>query len=148
MSILDRRTICVLSTVLVFAAVGAFVYAGRKTIIAFLFAIFFAYLLEPAVSLVQRWRRVTRGSRARSILIVYILLGIIVSGLFFVVGPRLVAEGKMHSGALPGLLDRVASGQIVHQIGAKRGWSYSTEQKAQEFLAQHRGDILRWAQQL
>ncbi len=50
MGIIDRRTVSVLTTIVLFLGVGAFVYGARNTLIAFLFAIFFAYLLDPAVS--------------------------------------------------------------------------------------------------
>ena len=55
MSLIDTKTARVLFTVLLFALVLGFLYVARETLIAFLFAVFFAYLLDPAVSRVQKW---------------------------------------------------------------------------------------------
>lgn len=46
MQFIDRRTATVLSTILLFAAVGAFIYLAGRILVVFLFAIFFAFLLE------------------------------------------------------------------------------------------------------
>jgi len=50
MPVTDGRTARVLITVLLFALGLGFLYEARATLIAFLFAIFFAYLVSPAVS--------------------------------------------------------------------------------------------------
>ncbi|HMH00075.1 MAG TPA: hypothetical protein VK555_01615, partial [Terriglobales bacterium] len=70
LSLIDTRTTRVLFTVLLFALALGFLYAARRTLVAFLFAIFFAYLMDPAVSRVEKW---TRG-RSRAIVAIYILL--------------------------------------------------------------------------
>jgi len=143
---LDKRAAQILATILVFAAAGAFVYGARKTLVVFLFAIFFAYLLEPVVSRLQR-SRVCRGSRNRAILITYLVLTLAFVSFIWGVGPHLVAETRNLATALPDLLQRLASGKIVSQIGNRRGWSEATQIKVQQYLAGHRGQILNWAQQ-
>jgi len=143
---LDKRAAQILATILVFAAAGAFVYGARKTLVVFLFAIFFAYLLEPVVSRLQR-SRVCRGSRNRAILITYLVLTLAFLAVTWGVGPHLVAETRNLATALPDLLQRLASGKIVSQIGNRRGWSEATQIKVQQYLAGHRGQILNWAQQ-
>ena len=55
MSLIDARTARVLFTVLLFALALGFLYVARRTLIAFLFAVFFAYLVDPAVSRVEKW---------------------------------------------------------------------------------------------
>lgn len=146
MGIIDRRTVCVLTTILLFVGVGAFVYGAHNTLIAFLFAIFFAYLLDPAVSVAER--RVTKGSRGRAILLVYLgLLGLLVLwGIL--VGPRLAAEARDLAAALPGLLDKVETGQIAHQIGTRRGWSFDTQARLAQFLRGHQHTFVEWASSL
>ena len=54
MTILDSRTSRVLFTTLLFALGLGFLYAARRTLIVFLFAIFFAYLINPAVARLDR----------------------------------------------------------------------------------------------
>ena len=140
MGIIDRRTVSVLTTILLFLAVGALAYGARNTLIAFLFAIFFAYLLDPLVSLAER--RITKGSRGRAILLVYVgLLGLLVLW-GFLVGPRLAAEARGLATALPGLLDKVETGQIAHQIGSRRGWSFNTQARVGDFLATHQSTFV------
>jgi hypothetical protein len=83
----DQKTACALATILIFATVGAFCYAAWKILVAFLFAIFLAYLLEPLVSFVENKRRISGGSRARAIAIVYVTLGILLAVLAILAGP-------------------------------------------------------------
>lgn len=145
MDIFDKTTARVLATVILFAAIGALVWGARHTLIAFLFAIFFAYMLDPVVSLVAR-TRIGHDSRGRSILIVYIVLVGALAILFTFVGPKLVTEGRALAGKLPQLLEGVTSGQIAREIGSRRGWSWNTQVRAEDFLASHSQTILRWAQ--
>ena len=74
MSLIDVRTTRVLFTVLVFTLALGFLYIARRTLIAFLFAIFFAYLVDPAVSRVEKWVH----GRGRAIAVIYLLLVVLV----------------------------------------------------------------------
>ena len=60
MSLIDSRTTRVLFTVLLFTLVLGFLYVAHYTLIAFLFAVFFAYLVDPAVSRIEKWTK-SRG---------------------------------------------------------------------------------------
>ncbi len=71
MSLIDVRTSRVLFTVLLFALGLGFLYIARRTLIAFLFAVFFAYLMDPAVSRVEKWVR----GRGRAIGLIYLAAG-------------------------------------------------------------------------
>jgi predicted PurR-regulated permease PerM len=143
--IFDKRAAQVLATILLFLAVGAFVWGAHRILIAFLFAIFFAYLLDPLVVLAGR-TRLAKGSRPRSILIVYLLLALVLTLFFYLLGPKLVHEGRGLAKQFPALLENVTSGQIAHQIGNQHGWSATTQERAQRFLADHQDTILGWAQ--
>ena len=66
MLLADARTARVLVTVLLFALGLGFLYVARVTLIAFLFAIFFAYLMSP---LVNRLESLLRG-RVRAIAVI------------------------------------------------------------------------------
>jgi predicted PurR-regulated permease PerM len=145
---LDKRTATVLSTILLFAAIGAFFYLAARVLIVFLFAIFFAFLLEPLVSRLQLWRKASAGSRNIAIVEVYVLFGILVAGVLLLVGPHIVSEGRKFSSDLPGLIDKFASGKIAWQIGAERGWSYNTQLRIEHLLVNHRNEILAWARSL
>jgi predicted PurR-regulated permease PerM len=139
---LARRTAAVLGTVVFFLAAAAFAYTARWVLVVFLFAIFFADLLNPIVVRVQLWTKVSRGSRTIAILEVYAVAGIILVLLGFLVGPRIEDEVRRLGAALPTLLEKVNSGQIVHQLGEKHGWSYKTQMHLQTLLSHHRGFVL------
>ena len=145
MTIFDKTTARVLATILLFLAAGAFVWGARHALIVFLFAILFAYMLDPVVSLVSRtW--LGRGKRGRSILIVYLVLLGSLAITLTVAGPKLVTEGRSLGEKLPQLLEGFTSGEIAHQIGEKRGWSWNTQVRVEEFLSTHSGSILHWGQ--
>jgi predicted PurR-regulated permease PerM len=137
----------VLATIILFVAVGAFVWGARRTLIAFLFAILFAYLLDPLVKFVQK-SRIGAGSRPRAILIVYLALVCVLGTVFAIGGPRLAGEAHTLADRLPTLLNNVSTGQIAHQIGSRRGWSLTTQERAAQFLSTHQDAIVRYAQDI
>ncbi len=147
MAILDPRTVSVARTLLILAVVAAFIYGARHTLIAFLLAIFFAYLVSPLVSRVERWRRISRGSRALAIAEVYLILALLVTGLILGIGPTIAADGRQFIAAAPSLFQKLGSGEIVHKIGSTRGWSYETQLRADHLLAQHKDEVLGWIKQ-
>lgn len=145
MPLVDKRTASVLLTILVFVAAGAFIYAARRVLVMFLLSIFFAYLLEPLVSRFERWTSLSRGSRGLAILEVYVVLCAAVALVFILLGLRITEQARSLTGALPGLFQKLSSGQIAQEIGSKRGWSYGTQIRLQQFFASHRDFILSLA---
>jgi predicted PurR-regulated permease PerM len=127
-----------LVTTLFFALGLGFLYIARRTLIAFLFAIFFAYLVDPAVSHLQKW---TRG-RGRAIAVIYLVFVILLGTLFFFVGPRTAREARRLGESWPTLTERVNTGDLAQQIGKERGWSGETTQLLQRVLSDPRlGDM-------
>jgi predicted PurR-regulated permease PerM len=144
LALIDIRTTRILITALFFALALAFLYAARRTLIAFLFAIFFAYLMDPAVSRIEKWVH----GRGRAIAVIYIILLILLVTFFVFVGPRLGRQGARLGEALPELLKNLGSGQIAEQIGREHGWSHATISQVQDFLVRHKADIMRTAQRV
>jgi predicted PurR-regulated permease PerM len=142
MALIDPRTARALFTALLFALALGFLYAAHQTLMAFLFAVFFAYLVDPAVSRLERWTR----SRGIAIAVIYLLLLALVVSFFFFVGPKIAHQGQRLRAALPSLLERVGSGQIAQDIGQEHGWSQDTREQLQAFLAGHRETLLAIAQ--
>ena len=132
-----------LATVCVFVAVAGFLYGVRQTLVVFLFAIFFAYLLEPLVTRIQN-SPLARHSRGLAIAETYIgLAGVICAAAIFF-GPQLVKDTRALVETLPNLLDNVTSGKIVWQVGSKHGWSYDTQLQIEHLISSHRQQILSW----
>jgi predicted PurR-regulated permease PerM len=140
----DARTARVLVTVLLFALGLGFLYVARATLIAFLFAIFFAYLMSP---LVNRLEILLRG-RVRAIAVIYSLLIVLVVVFFVVVGPKVTREGARLGQSLPALLSQFSSGQIAQRLGAEHGWNAKSTELAQSFLASHSEQITGLAQRV
>lgn len=143
MALIDTRTSRVIFTVLLFAAGLGFLYVARRTLVAFLFAIFFAYLMDPAVSRLEKYLH----GRGRAIAVIYLLLLIGVAIFFLSVGPRIGREAARLGQSLPNLLNRVSSGAIVRDIGQEHGWSLQTQDRFREFLSNHSGDIKTYAEE-
>lgn len=148
MPVLDRRTLAVARTLLILIAIGALIYGARHTLIAFLLAIFFAYLIEPLVGAVERRGAISRGSRGLAIAEVYLVMAILCIGLALGVGPNLSSEGRHLLSQAPSLLDKFGSGEIVQRLGSQRGWSYETQVRVQNFLSQYKGSILEGIKRL
>src|SRR5271167_3660379 len=113
MPLLDTRTLRVLFTALLFALALGFLYVAHSTLIAFLFAVFFAYLVDPAVSRVEKWTH----SRGVAVGVIYFLLLVLVITFFFFVGPNIGHQAQRLGDAMPQLLDQVSSGNIAVTIG-------------------------------
>ncbi len=139
MSLLDKNTLRVLFTVLTTVSLLAFVWLARKPLLAFLFAMLFAYLLEPLIALVQNWTHCRRGFAIAAIYLA-MLAALLTVGM--VIGPRIVEQARHLSEAAPELYNRVASGSIAFQVGRARGWSQQTQASLQQFIVGHRGEVL------
>lgn len=129
---------------LLFALGLGFLWAARDSLMAFLFAIFFAYLMSP---LVNNLEKVLKG-RGRAIAVIYVLLLALVVVFFVAVGPKVTREGARLGKSLPDLLARLSSGQIAWQLGQEHGWSDKSTQLVQSFLTSHADDITQLAQRV
>ncbi len=145
MKLFDKRTAQVLFTALVFGLVLLFFYSAWRVIIAFLFAIFFAYLLEAPVSRFQRW---LRGSRPAAIAVVYLLFLAVLVVVFSLLGPPIAQEAQKLTQQAPEWASSVSSGKIVQQLGQRHGWTPETVDRAIDFLSQHREQMITATQDL
>jgi predicted PurR-regulated permease PerM len=134
----DKKTAQALFTALIFGLALLFLYSAWRAIIAFLFAIFFAYLLEAPVSRLEKW---FRGSRRTAIAAVYAIFFAGVAVLFVLVGPSVMDEAQKLTHQAPALMDRLGSGTLVKQLGAQHGWSEQTVERVDAFLHEHRGEL-------
>lgn len=145
MQLFDKKTAQVLLTTLVFALALMFLYAAWRAIITFLFAIFFAYILEAPVSRLQRG---LRGSRSAAIAVVYLVFIAALVVTFSLLGPPVMEEGQKLMQQAPLLADKISSGTLVTQLGAKHGWSKATVDWITEYSGQHQGELIAATQNL
>jgi predicted PurR-regulated permease PerM len=143
MALFDRKTASVLTTTLAFVALLAVIWLARLPIIAFIFAIFFAHLLEPIVTRFQGWFRVSRG-KAVALTYLAIFGGLAIFGV--TVGPRILEQGQRLSETLPSLFEKIRTGSIAWQFGSQQGWSTQTELRIQNWLISHQNDISEMVQ--
>jgi predicted PurR-regulated permease PerM len=143
-ALVDSRALRVLITTVLFALVLAFLYVIRQTLIAFLFAIFFAYLMSPLVSNLEKVLK----SRGLAIAVLYtLLLGLVV--IFFVlVGPKVTREGAKLGQSLPALIGQLSSGQLAEQLGQQHRWNLLTTELLRKFLAENSDAITQVAQRI
>ena len=144
MLLTDSRTARSIVTVLLFALGLGFLYVARATLIAFLFAIFFAYLMSPAVN---RLEKLLRG-RERAIALIYTLLLVLVVVFFVIVGPKVTREGARLGQSLPTLLTKLSSGEIAETLGKDHGWNAKSTALVESFLVSHSDDITELAQRV
>jgi predicted PurR-regulated permease PerM len=138
LTLFDSRTSRSLLTILAFAAGLGFLYVARRTLILFLFAIFFAYLINPALTRLEKLVR----RRALAIAVIYLLLLLGLSLIGFFVGPRITRQAARLGATWPSLMDKVRTGQIAQDIGQQHGWSSETQNKIQGFLLSHRDQLV------
>jgi predicted PurR-regulated permease PerM len=142
MALVDSRAARVIFTALLFFLGMGFLYLAFHTLIAFLFAILLAYLMNPAITRIER---ATRG-RAAAIAVMYAVVIALMVIFFFFIGPGLARQAQRLAQATPGLIENIGSGQIAEQIGSRHGWSLPTQQMVQSFLISHRAEMLETAQ--
>lgn len=136
MPVTDGRTARVLLTVLLFALGLGFLYVARVTLMAFLFAIFFAYLMSPLVSSLEK---VLHG-RGRAIAVIYVLLLSLLVLFFVSTGPQVGRQGARLVQSLPALT-QLSSGQITQRIGQEHGWNTRIVDLLSNYLVNHSAEI-------
>ncbi len=88
------------------------IYAIRKTLLIFVLALFFAYMIAPLADLIERhmWRRIPRGASVfAATLVVVGVLALVVA----LVAPSVAEEASKLAAQLPGLSDNSA---LAHKI--------------------------------
>ena len=140
----DQRTFRILVTISVFVVVLEFLKSARETLTLFLFAILFAYFLEPLVRMLEKPAR----GRGKAILIVYLVLIGVLVGIGFIAGPSIGDESRQLTGSLPLLLERLSSGELITRFGQAHHLKPTVVAQAQGFLTSHREDILGYGKTL
>jgi predicted PurR-regulated permease PerM len=134
---LDDRTGNVVTTVAIFAVAAVILYLARGAFFILLLTLFFAYLLEPAVTLVQRHSRLGHQNRTWAVAQVYLIATVVIGALGYAFGPHLAAQMKSLNAVVREILESFSKGRAgATPVG---GHSLSAAQQAliQDWLARH-----------
>jgi predicted PurR-regulated permease PerM len=137
----DRRTVNVLLTIVLFAAVFAILYTARVVLLLFFFAILFAYVLEPVVRFQQRHSFLFKHPRRAAVVEAYLASLILIVLFAHAIAPGLIRRTSQAMDEVPVFLDGLSSGQTAAALGDKYGWSEPQKARLKAFLARHRETI-------
>src|SRR6266567_8520788 len=141
MAFLERRTADVLLTMLFFAVVCAALYSARRIILIFVFAIFFAYLIDPVVKFLQRHSLFFRNLRGPAVVEVYLTFVLLMALAGYTFAPSLATSTARVLDEAPTFLNSLSTGDIASDLRGKYGWSDAQELRFRAFLARHKQDI-------
>lgn len=145
MKLFDKKTAQALFTTLIFVLALIFLYVAWRALITFLFAIFFAYILEAPVSQLQK---LLKGSRPAAIAVVYLIFIGALTLAFVMVGPPIIDEAQKLMQQAPELGRRISSGNLLDQLAARNGWNGTLVEWVREYLSKHQGEMVSAAQNL
>jgi predicted PurR-regulated permease PerM len=148
MSFLDRKTVYITLTILLFAAVLALAYFARAVLLIFCFSILFAYLINPVVTFLQRHSLFFKNLRGPHVAEAYFALLIIAALLMHALAPGSVGRAVRLVRELPTFSDKLATGEIAMEIGHDNGWSDDQTLRAKSFLVQHRATIQSFTERI
>ncbi len=141
---LDDRTGNVVTTVALFLLAAAVLYIARGAFLILLLSLFFAYLLEPAVALVQERSPLFRKDRTSAIAQVYVIGTLVLGGLGYEFGPRLAAQARSLSTTVRELLERLSTGGAAAGGEAGHGLTAAQQLWIRDQLAHHQDVIARF----
>ncbi len=123
---LDDRAGNAVTTVALFMVAVTILYMARGAFFILLLSLLFAYLLEPAVTLVQRHSLLGRKNRTWAIAQVYLIGTFVLGGLAYKFGPHLAAQMRSLNAAMPKILQGLSS----HRELIARVWDRSASSVA------------------
>jgi predicted PurR-regulated permease PerM len=144
----DRPTVSKFLTILLVVVVLAIVYIARAVIAIFVFAILFAYLIDPVVRFLQRHSLFFKNLRGPHILEAYLAFLILIALIAHGLAPGLLSQSGKLFKEIPALLDGLSTGEIVTEMGGRYGWTDTQQLRLKSFLVQHRTDIQGFARAL
>jgi len=140
---LDDRAGNVVTTVVLFLLAAIIVYLARGAFLVLLLSLFFAYLLEPAVALVQEHSPLFRKNRTWAIAQVYLIGTLVLGGLGYEFGPRLAAQAKSLNATVREILEGLSSGRALAGPGVGHGLTASQQLWIRDQLVRHQDVIAR-----
>jgi predicted PurR-regulated permease PerM len=134
---IDDRAGNVVTTVALFMVAAAILYLARGAFFILLLSLLFAYLLEPAVTLMQRHTRLGQRNRTWAIAQVYLIGTLVLGSLGYEFGPHLVAQIRNLNAAVPQILQSLSSGKAAADLETKHGLSAAEQQRIHDWLTRN-----------
>lgn len=106
-----------------------------------LLSLLFAYLLEPAVALIQKHSRLGTQNRTWAIVQVYLIGLLVIGSLGYEFGPHLVAQIKSFNAALPQILQRLSNGTAGVGPVTQHGLNAAQLQRIHDWLGRNHNFI-------
>jgi predicted PurR-regulated permease PerM len=131
-------------TILLIAAGLGLIYLLGHVLVLLAFSVFFAYLIYPLVTLVQRWVPGLR-SWTRAIAAVYVVLLGALAIAVTAAGPRVSIEVRGLAERLPEIVERVNTASITGTL-QRYGWSPETTGRIERAVRGYAGGVLTSAQ--
>ena len=141
---LDPRAARATWTILVVLGALGLAYTVRRVLLLAALSLFFAFLLFPAVRLVERW---LGPRRLLAIVAVYVALLAALGGAGLAIGPRLSTEAQSLAQKLPDMTTRIQSGAVFGGLLQRHGWESREIRELERLVQTHMGDIIGYAQQ-
>jgi predicted PurR-regulated permease PerM len=140
---LDNRTGNVVTTVALFLIAATILYIARGAFLVLLLSLLFAYLLEPAVTWIERHSRLGRKSRTWAIVQVYLMATLVLGSVVYQLGPPLAAQLRNLNAAVPEILQDLSSGKAPAGLGGRHGLGAAQQQRLQDLLARNQDFVAR-----
>jgi predicted PurR-regulated permease PerM len=137
----DHRTLNVVLTTLLVACVCILVYKAWPIVLIFVLAIFFAYLINPAVKFLERHSLFFRNLRGPAVVEVYLAFLIVIAFLGYGLAPGVASRTVTLFDKVPAILDGLSTGEIATDLGKEYGWPDKQEVRLKSFLLRHRDNI-------
>jgi predicted PurR-regulated permease PerM len=139
--LLDRRAAKILLTILVFAGVLATLYIARAVLVVFVFAILFAYLINPVVRFLQRHSLFFKNLRGPHVAVAYVAFLAMAAFLVHTFAPDLHRHPAQFIESIRMVSEKVSSGGIADDLGKNFGWSEAQTDRTRTFIQQHQDEI-------
>lgn len=124
-------------------AIGlALVYFAYRALVAIIFSLFFAYVLEPTVKLFEArvWR-----SRLCAIAVSYIIFAVVFAGLALLLEQRLGRELRNLEQKGPAYWADIRTGQVPPEIAAHSEFASKVERSLTRWISENQSQIEQWA---
>jgi predicted PurR-regulated permease PerM len=140
---LDDRAGNVVTTVALFMIAATILYIARGAFLILLLSLLFAYLLDPAVTLIQQRSRLGHQNRTWAIAQVYLIGALVIGCLGYEFGTNVAAQIKNLNVAVPEILESLSSERLPAHLGGRHGLSAAQQKWIQNLLVRHRDFITR-----